>query len=369
MAVPLTSRKKRVLLTAFAALFFFLVVFSTIGNKQANSLKNAVPNVAGGNNAKVQIPSVTNKPAANVPAVDEKVPVKTKKITSANNLVKSKEGLIDESKVREAESNNDYSNIPLVAGDPTSKKAHDKNAGSDDKGIDTGSNAKIGKAKNISNKYADEDEEKFATTDSDSSNADIASNGIKANKLLGTQEQKDSLERGDIDGPRVSVESNEDVNSKSNSEKVNAPKPNRNSQVMKAQEKGPTKNEGSSFNPGHELQSILKKSPVVIFSKSYCPFSKKLKHLLKTEYQITPAPIIVELDEHENGAELQKHVGEETGRFTVPNIIIGGESRGGADDIVALHENNELMDLFHTWAEGGAKIEKLGSTDSIDKGL
>jgi glutaredoxin len=368
MAVPLTSRKKRALLTAFAALFFFLVVFSTTGNKQANSLENAVPNVAGGNNAKVQIPSITNKPSANVPDVDEKVPVKTKKITNANNLVKSKEGLIDESKVRAAESNNDYSNIPLVAGDPTSKKAHDKNAGSDDKGIDTGSNAKIGKAKNISNKYADEDEEAYATADSDSSNADVTPNGIKANKLSGTQEQqKDSLKKGNTNGARVNVESNEDVNS--NSEKVDAPKPNRNSQVMKAQEKGPTKNEGSSFNPVHELQSILMKSPVVIFSKSYCPFSKKLKHLLKTEYQITPAPVIVELDEHENGAELQKHVGEETGRFTVPNIIIGGESRGGADDIVALHENNELMDLFHTWAEGGAKIKKLGSTDSIDKGL
>ncbi|CAG9939173.1 unnamed protein product [Clonostachys rosea f. rosea IK726] len=100
-----------------------------------------------------------------------------------------------------------------------------------------------------------------------------------------------------------------------------------------------------------ELNSILKKGPVIIFSKTYCPFSKRAKGLLLEKYSITPTPYVVELDEHPLGPDLQDALETLTGRRTVPNIMINGKSIGGADDIVALDSKDQLI----------SKIVTLGS--------
>ncbi|KAK2603833.1 hypothetical protein QQS21_003957 [Conoideocrella luteorostrata] len=100
-----------------------------------------------------------------------------------------------------------------------------------------------------------------------------------------------------------------------------------------------------------ELNSILKKSPVVIFSKTYCPYSKRAKGVLLDKYTITPEPYVVELDEHAMGARLQAALHEKTGRKTVPNILINGVSIGGGDEIVELDHQNKLA----------GKIKMLGN--------
>ncbi|KAL6878612.1 thioredoxin-like protein [Trichoderma novae-zelandiae] len=99
-----------------------------------------------------------------------------------------------------------------------------------------------------------------------------------------------------------------------------------------------------------EMNSILKKSPVIIFSKSYCPFSKRAKGILLEKYTITPEPFVVELDEHRLGPHLQDYLLKKTGRRTVPNILINGVSIGGSDDIVALDNEDKLV----------AKVRDLG---------
>ncbi|OAA49428.1 Glutaredoxin domain protein [Metarhizium rileyi] len=93
-----------------------------------------------------------------------------------------------------------------------------------------------------------------------------------------------------------------------------------------------------------ELNSILKRSPVVIFSKTYCPFSKKAKGILLDKYHIAPVPLVVELDEHAQGPALQDVLLKETGRRTVPNILVNGHSIGGGDDIAELDKENKLAD-------------------------
>jgi len=98
-----------------------------------------------------------------------------------------------------------------------------------------------------------------------------------------------------------------------------------------------------------ELSYILKRSPIIIFSKSYCPFSKKAKDILLHKYNITPAPYVVELDEHELGMSLQNQLAHTTGRRTVPNVLVNGVSIGGGDDIEELHNSGKLL----------AKIEDL----------
>lgn len=90
--------------------------------------------------------------------------------------------------------------------------------------------------------------------------------------------------------------------------------------------------------------------PVVIFSKSYCPFSKKAKGVLLEKYYIDPAPFVVELDQHPSGPKLQARLGELTGRTTVPNIMIAGKSIGGGDDIVELDNRKTLIDKVKSLA-------------------
>ncbi|KAH8736881.1 thioredoxin-like protein [Ilyonectria robusta] len=92
-----------------------------------------------------------------------------------------------------------------------------------------------------------------------------------------------------------------------------------------------------------ELTSILAKAPVIIFSKSYCPFSKRAKGILLEKYSISPEPYVVELDKHPLMTALQDQLAKSTGRRTVPNIMINGVSIGGADDIVALDNDDKLV--------------------------
>ncbi|EOO03382.1 putative glutaredoxin-c4 precursor protein [Phaeoacremonium minimum UCRPA7] len=103
------------------------------------------------------------------------------------------------------------------------------------------------------------------------------------------------------------------------------------------------------------LNDILKKSPVIIFSKSYCPYSKRAKGLLLEKYNIDPAPYVVELDEHPLGPQIQTRLGEMTGRRTVPNIMVNGKSIGGSDDIAELDRNHDLVEKIKTL--GGKRVE------------
>ncbi|QUC18173.1 uncharacterized protein UV8b_02414 [Ustilaginoidea virens] len=100
-----------------------------------------------------------------------------------------------------------------------------------------------------------------------------------------------------------------------------------------------------------ELSTMLKKAPVVIFSKTYCPYSKRAKGVLLDKYTITPEPFIVELDQHPLGASLQAALAHMTGRKTVPNVLVNGVSIGGGDDIVDLDNQNKLA----------RKIQMLGN--------
>lgn len=346
----MNPRKNRMLLTAAAALLTIFFIFYTSSSPHTKEI--VIPNaskfegdsgvqIPGGSKTKASVPSLDlAKDVAEVKQDKGDAKLATKKVANSNNLVKTKQGLIDEAKVREAELDNDTKKIPLIAGDPSSKKAHDKltNEETNSKGkqIQT-QEVKLANGKDV------DDEDDLLTG---------SSNGITADKGLGTVEQKEIHDK-EIDEKKTSGKSTAGVAKDSTPQNL----------AMKAQENaeknGVSKDKGTSFNAKQEYNKILSKSPVVIFSKSYCPFSKKLKHLLKTEYHISPEPIIIELDTHENGEELQQHIGEQTGRFTVPNFIIDGKSRGGADDIVQLHENNEFIDIFHSWSTGGAKIKKL----------
>jgi glutaredoxin len=79
-------------------------------------------------------------------------------------------------------------------------------------------------------------------------------------------------------------------------------------------------NEGG-LTPEHEIHHILLAHTTVIFSKSYCPYSIKVKGYLVdkgSRLKLQPPPYVVELDLHPRGPALQKALEERTGRATVP---------------------------------------------------
>lgn len=95
------------------------------------------------------------------------------------------------------------------------------------------------------------------------------------------------------------------------------------------------------------FNSIIEENKIIVFSKSYCPFSKGLKERLN-KFEITPKLKVIELDEEENGSELQIYVFQQTGRKTVPNLIIpasGLDSIGGFDDFKELNDEQIQMKL------------------------
>ncbi|KAF2129383.1 glutaredoxin domain-containing protein [Dothidotthia symphoricarpi CBS 119687] len=106
-----------------------------------------------------------------------------------------------------------------------------------------------------------------------------------------------------------------------------------------------------------ELNAILRKSPTIVFSKSYCPYSKMAKHILLDKYTIVPEPYVVELDLHPLGPKLQEFLGHMTGRRTVPNVLLMGKSIGGGDDMQELDETDALVEKFKTM--GGTRITKV----------
>ncbi|CUS14865.1 unnamed protein product [Tuber aestivum] len=148
-------------------------------------------------------------------------------------------------------------------------------------------------------------------------------------------------------------------------------------------EQGPIAKEGDDADDGgeysaiDELAEVLRRSPsmfsfssfgykvaganaqtlVIIFSKTYCPHSSAAKDLFLNAYKIVPTPYVVELDNHPHGSELQDLLAKQTGRRTVPNIMISGKSIGGNDDVQQLEKDGRLGDTIHSM--GGKRIMRV----------
>jgi glutaredoxin len=103
----------------------------------------------------------------------------------------------------------------------------------------------------------------------------------------------------------------------------------------------------------------------VIFSKSYCPYSKRAKAILLEKYNIVPAPHVVELDQHAMGPQLQALLAKNTGRHTVPNVLVNGKSIGGGDDVTALDEKDELASTLKSL--GGKWIQEVNHKDQTKR--
>ncbi|GAA6044057.1 hypothetical protein JCM8097_008698 [Rhodosporidiobolus ruineniae] len=89
-----------------------------------------------------------------------------------------------------------------------------------------------------------------------------------------------------------------------------------------------------------QLERLARRSPVVVFSKTTCPFSRRAKQALE-RLQLYPAPHIVEVDLRPDAPAIKGLLARRTRHDTYPNILIGSRSIGGADDLDALLSSAE----------------------------
>lgn len=96
---------------------------------------------------------------------------------------------------------------------------------------------------------------------------------------------------------------------------------------------------------GHEdmIQAKNREHPVMVYSKTYCPFCSEVKSLFS---KMDVAAKVVELDTLADGDDVQAALQGVSGMRTVPQVFIGGTLVGGCDDTLAAYQSGSLMQML-----------------------
>ncbi|KAG9401577.1 hypothetical protein AC1031_009445 [Aphanomyces cochlioides] len=95
------------------------------------------------------------------------------------------------------------------------------------------------------------------------------------------------------------------------------------------------------------VQELIQTSPVVFFSKSYCPMCTRVKEVFD---DMDIKPLTIELDDLETGDDIHSVLVEMTSLRTVPNVFINGKHIGGCDSVMKLVKSNKLLDTINQHA-------------------
>lgn len=110
----------------------------------------------------------------------------------------------------------------------------------------------------------------------------------------------------------------------------------------------------SILNDAHQLYSLSRADWVArvraslgltVFSKSYCPFSKKAKALLNS---MNATYTVYEVDLRPDAHNLQVLLAELTGHKTFPNILVRDRELGGSDDLADLQRIGALHSILQS---------------------
>jgi len=93
------------------------------------------------------------------------------------------------------------------------------------------------------------------------------------------------------------------------------------------------------------IEEIIALTPVVVISKTTCPFCAQAKQALAEAGGSSAA--VVELDKLDQGvaSEIQQFMGELTGATTVPRVFVGRKFIGGGTETANLQASGELAGL------------------------
>jgi len=96
-----------------------------------------------------------------------------------------------------------------------------------------------------------------------------------------------------------------------------------------------------------KAQQMIDDNAVMVFSKSYCSYCRNTKRILDglgAKYQV------YELNQEDDGDEIQEALQHMTGQQTVPSIFIGKKHIGGNSDL----EARKRSDLAQALSDAGA---------------
>ncbi|KAK9165387.1 hypothetical protein Scep_000578 [Stephania cephalantha] len=91
------------------------------------------------------------------------------------------------------------------------------------------------------------------------------------------------------------------------------------------------------------VQNVVYSNKIAIFSKSYCPYSLRAKHLFA---ELNEKPFVVELDLRDDGSQIQNVLLDLVGKSTVPQVFVNGRHVGGSDDTRIALLNGQLQKLL-----------------------
>ncbi|KAG6700905.1 hypothetical protein I3842_08G136600 [Carya illinoinensis] len=70
------------------------------------------------------------------------------------------------------------------------------------------------------------------------------------------------------------------------------------------------------------VQNAIYSNKITIFSKSYCPYCLRAKHIFS---ELHEQPFVVELDLRDDGGQIQNVILDMVGRSTVPQVFVNGK--------------------------------------------
>ncbi|NXJ09733.1 TRXR3 reductase, partial [Odontophorus gujanensis] len=91
------------------------------------------------------------------------------------------------------------------------------------------------------------------------------------------------------------------------------------------------------------VRTLIATHRVMIFSKSYCPYCRRVKELFSS---LGVQYYALELDETDDGPSIQQVLAELTNQRTVPNVFVHGKHIGGCDSTYKAVENGTLQKLL-----------------------
>jgi len=101
------------------------------------------------------------------------------------------------------------------------------------------------------------------------------------------------------------------------------------------------------------IQKMIKNNPVMVFSKTTCPYCT----MAKTALDETGVDYVVEeIENREDCAKLQEIFQQLTGGRTVPRVFIGGKCVGGGSETYSLQNQGKLVPLMQ---KAGASFKKV----------
>jgi glutaredoxin 3 len=98
------------------------------------------------------------------------------------------------------------------------------------------------------------------------------------------------------------------------------------------------------------VQELIQTNAVMVFSKSYCPFSRRVKELFGEGLRIPYG--VIELDQDSQGSAIMDYLNSLTGQKTVPNVFINGQHIGGCDSTYEAHRQGKIQSLLASVVAG-----------------